>query len=489
MPQAVRVQPTASPAVLLFGSAEVHVSADGLSARLVRGDQLVAELGWVGAAPASVELIADDEVEHVLSSGGARLLQRVTVAETWRTRWVLVRDHGGAQAVDERLRVQPGPEYTLWSWATGVTAVLVVAPAHGAGPVLCLRLEQGHLELIAPEPGRSAAEFRIAAEGTLLGTGERLVTVVEAGWQPDLAAVEARLPAWLGETQLDHGCPWRAEVADFGISAPPDVELTFSEGAVLLDGPPGRRLIEVHTPRGLSRVPVEWVPPTEQVLHLVAVAALDSARPLSEAAALCVQRAAERHAVWLEAGAHDRLDRFDWARDDSIFAPAFALARGRSEGEAAVVSDGLRLLATRPAGVGFGRLAMAGWLASLSVGLDARERCLELLGRPAVGRTAALESSLLHYRSVDFGQSELAGVYNRLGGNLPGRAPLLSWTELASLVGLLELCPPEWPGALDHAQTAEKARGQILCAYLDGEITDPEPLAWLLFTPELVAAG
>ncbi|PFG16044.1 hypothetical protein ATK74_0569 [Propionicimonas paludicola] len=475
--------------MLLFGGGEVRVAADGLTTRLIRGKELVAELSWVGAAPSSVELIADDEVEHVLASGGARLLQRVTVAETWRTRWVLVRDHGGDQAVDERLRVQPGPEYTLWSWATGVTALLAIAPAHGAGPVLCLRLEQGHLELVDPEPGRVAAEFQIAAPGTMLGTGERLVTVIEGSWQPNLAALETRLPAWLGDTQLDHGCPWRADLADFGITAPDDVELGFSEGAVLLDGPPGRRLIEVHTPRGLSRIPVEWVPPAEQVLHQVAVAALDSARPLSGAAALCIQRAAERHAVWLEAGAHDRLDRFDWANDDSIFAAAFALARGRSEGEAAVVSDGLRVLGARATGVGFGRLAMAGWLASLSVGLDARERCLELLGRPAVGRTAALESSLLHYRSIDFGQAELAGVYHRLGGTLPGRAPLLSWSEIASLVGLLELCPPEWPGAVDYAQAAEKARGQILCAYLDGEITDPEPLAWLLFTPELVAAG
>lgn len=476
--------------MLLFGSAEVQVAADGLATRLIRGNQLVAELGWVGAAPASVELIADDEVEHVLASGGARLLQRVTVAETWRTRWVLVRDHGGDQAVDERLRVQPGPEYTLWSWASGVTAVIAIAPAHAAGPVLCLRLEQGHLELVDPEPGRVAAEFQIAPPGTLLGTGERLVTVIEGSWQPNLAALETRLPSWLGDTQLDHGCPWRADIADFGITAPDDVDLSFGEdGAVLLDGPAGRRLIEVHTPRGLSRVPVEWVPPAEQVLHQVAVAALGSSAPLGAADALCVQRAAERHAVWLEPSAHDRLDRFDWASDASIFAPAFALARGRNEGEAAVVSDGLRLLGSRPAGVGFGRLAMAGWLASLSVGLDARERCLELLGRPAVGRTAALESSLLHYRSVDFGQAELAGVFHRLGGNLPGRAPLLSWAEQASLVGLLELCPPEWPGAADYAQAAEKARGQILCAYLDGEITDPEPLAWLLLTPELVASG
>ena len=468
----------------------MQVAADGLAARLIRGNQLVAELGWVGATPASVEVIADDEVEHVLAAGGARLLQRVTVAETWRTRWVLVRDHGGDQAVDERLRVQPGPEYTLWSWASGVTAVLAIAPAHGAGPVLCLRLEQGHLELVDPEPGRVAAEFQIAPPGMLLGTGERLVTAIEGSWQPNLAALETRLPRWLGDTQLDYGCPWRADIADFGIAAPDDVELSFGEdNAVLLDGPAGRRLIEVHTPRGLSRVPVEWVPPTEQVLHQVAVAALDSTVSLSAAAALCVQRAAERHAVWLEPSAHDRLDRFDWAGDGTVFAAAFALARGRSEGEAAVVSDGLRLLGSRAAGVGFGRLAMAGWLASLSVGLDARERCLELLGRPAVGRTAALESSLLHYRSADFGQAELAGVFHRLGGNLPGRAPLLSWTEQASLVGLLELCPPEWPGALDYAQAAEKARGQILCAYLDGEITDPEPLAWLLLTPELVASG
>ncbi|PZQ39586.1 MAG: hypothetical protein DI570_30860 [Phenylobacterium zucineum] len=132
---------------------------------------------------------------------------------------------------------------------------------------------------------------------------------------------------------------------------------------------------------------------------------------------------------------------------------------------------------------------MAGWIASLSVGLEARERCHELMGRTAVGRTASLESSLLHYRSADFGDAELAGVANRLGGILPGEAPLLSWTEQARLVGLLELCPPEWDRAGHYGLVAEKARGQVFCAYVDGRISAAEPLAWLLLNPGLGALG
>ena len=54
-------------------------------------------------------------------------------------------------------------------------------------------------------------------------------------------------------------------------------------------------------------------------------------------------------------------------------------------------------------------------------------------------------------------------------------------------MGLLELCPPEWDKAGHYAQVAEKARGQVLCAYADGRIHDAEPLAWLLLSPELGA--
>jgi hypothetical protein len=461
--------------MIAWGEAEIRVDADGRSARLVRGKHLVVEFAWVGARGAAASMIADDEIEHELRTPVGRLLQRHSVSDGWRSRWVLAREAGGPVPVAERLRVTPGPEYTLWSWGSGVTAMLAVCPAHAAGPVLGLRLEQGFLSTVTPDD-------------TVLGNAERLVTVLGAQWYPTLAAFEARLPGWVAETQLDDGGTWWGDVADFGISAPEGVEVGYQGGAVSVDGPIGLRTIEVHTPRGLSRLDLEWVPQLEAVLHPLATDVLTSEREPTIAEALCLQFAADRKAVWLDPAAQDALDHVGWEADGSLLAAAFALARGRSLGEAAMVSDGLRLLARQPAGVGFGRVVMAGFLASLGVGLDAHDRCLELLARPAVGRTASLESSLLHYRSADFGQAELAGVANRLGGLLPGEAPLLDWTEFAQLVGLLELCPPEWPEANHYALVASKARGHLLCAYVDGKVTSAEPLAWLLLSPELSPA-
>lgn len=472
-----------------WGEAEIRVDADGLAVQLVRGGHLVVELGWVGATGAAASMIADDEIEHSLGTPVGRLLQRQAVNDGWRSRWVLVREAGGHVPLLERIRLSPGPEYTLWSWGSGVTAMLAVCPAHASGPVLGLRLEQGYLALAGrPAAGAASAEYVVAPDDAVLGNGERLVTVLAAQWYPTLSAFESRLPGWVAETQLDDGVTWWGDVADFGISVPDGVELGYQGGAVSMDGPIGLRTIEVHTPRGLSRLDLEWVPQLEAVLHPLAAGVLRSAREATIAEALCLQFAADRKAVWLDPAAQDVLDRVGWEADGSLLAAAFALARGRSLGEAAMVSDGLRLLARQPAGVGFGRVVMAGFLASLGVGLDAHDRCLELLGRPAVGRTASLESSLLHYRSADFGQAELAGVANRLGGLLPGDAPLLDWTEFAQLVGLLELCPPEWPEANHYAQVASKARGHLLCAYVDGRVTEAEPLAWLLLSPELSPA-
>lgn len=473
-----------------WGEAELRVEYDGSAMRLLRGPFLVVELTWIDAVAAEPMLVTEDEIEHSLTTASGRLLQRAAINDGWRSRWVLVRDHDGAIQVEERLRVRPGPEFALWSWGTGVNAVIAIGPAHEAGPVLGLRLEQGYLEQADDRPrGAAAVEYRVAPTGTVLETGERLVTVLGAHWYASISEFEQRLPPWVLDTQLDDGVTWWADIADFGVSVPDGLELGYFDGQVSVDGPPGRRIIEITSARGLSRVPLEWVPQTEQVLHQLVKELLDSGRKPNVYEAFCLQLSADRRAVWLDPTAHELLDRVDWEADGSLFGVAFALTRGRALGEAAVVSDALRLLSRYPVGVGYGRVVMAGFLASLSVGLETQARCLEMLARPAVGRTAALESSLLHYRSADFGTAELAGVANRLGGLLPGDGPLLGWTELAQLVGLLELCPPEWPGASYYAQVASKARGQLLCAYVDGRVTAAEPLAWLLLTPELSPAA
>ncbi|MFZ0530498.1 MAG: hypothetical protein WAL91_08185 [Propionicimonas sp.] len=477
--------------VMVWGDAEVRVATDGTSARLFRAGELVVELAWADAVGAAAELEVDDEVEHTLEVPGGRLLQRQSVADSWRTRWVLLPGSDVAlTASPPRVRVRPGPEYCLWSWGSGVTALLAVSPAHADGPVLGIRLEQGYLEEAGdPEWNSATAEYLVAPRGSELSSGQRLVTALRSGWFDHLGDLAAKLPPWLADTQLDLDEEWWGDLADFGVTAPEGVGVEYAEGLVCITGPGGRRAVDIQTPRGLSRVPLEWVPSLQEVLFRLATTAMDADRPLSVAEAFCVQCAVDRHVLWLPPRGQDQLDRVDWQAEDSLLGAAFALLRGRSLGEAALVSDALRALARQPVGVGYGRTVMAGWLASLSLGMDARERCLELLGRTAVGRTASLESSLLHYRSVEFGAAELAGVANRLGGTLPGEAPLLTWAEQAELVGLLELCPPEWPGAGYYSNVAEKARGQVLCAYLDDRIDDAEPLALLLLSPELRAGG
>jgi len=477
-----------TPSVMHWGDAEVRVAEDGTSIRLLRGPDLVVELSWVGAHGAPTEFESDDEVEHSLATPEGKLFQRQSVAEGWRSRWVLTREARRPAVVEDRLRVRPGSEYSLWSWASGVSAVLAVAPAHSGGPVLGLRLEQGYLEEFGnPSATSASVDYLIAPSGAELTPGQRLVTALVGEWHPLLDELAVRLPGWLNDSQLDAEEPWWGDLADYGLSAPDDVTIDFTESMVSVTAASGRRVLDVQTPRGLSRIPLEWVPGVEVVLHDVASAVVARGGRLSAAEALCVQFASDRQALWLDPAAEDLLDRVDWAAEESVLGAAFGLARGRSLGEAALVSDALRLLGRLPAGVGYGRVAMAGWITSLSVGLEAQERCHELLGRAAVGRTASLESSLLHYRSVDVGDAELAGAANRLGGLLPGGAPLLGWTERAQLVGLLELCPPEWERAGHYALVADKARGQILCAYIDGRVPHAEPLAWLLLNPALGA--
>ncbi|HQZ00001.1 MAG TPA: hypothetical protein PLQ63_08295 [Propionicimonas sp.] len=478
-------------AVMAWGEAEVRVAPDGTSTRLLRDGELVVELAWTDATGAPAELEVADEVEHTLQVPGGKLLQRQSVADAWRSRWVLLPGSDVAlTAKPPRVRVRPGPEYALWSWGSGVTALLAVSPAHAEGPVLGFRLEQGYLEEAGdPEWSSATADYLVAPRGSELTAGQRLVTALRANWFDRIDDLAAKLPPWLNDTQLDEDEEWWGDLADFGVSGPDDVQIEYAEGMVCIAGQAGRKALDVHTPRGLSRVPLEWVPSLQEVLDDLVRTSLGLQAPLTAAEAFCVQCAADRHLVRLDDEDQDLLDRVDWAADESPLGAAFALLRGRNLGEAALVSDALRVLSRLPVGVGYGRTVMAGWLASLSVGMDARERCLELLGRSAVGRTALLESSLLHYRNAEFGAAELAGVANRLGGMLPGEAPLLTWNEQAELVGLLELCPPEWPGAARYSNVADKARGQVLCGYVDNRIDDAEPLALLLLSPELRPGG
>lgn len=404
-------------ALIDWGGAELRVASSG-TAQLWREGELVVEVGLSQARGSGAEFETVDEVEHALRLPQGSAYQRHSAIETWRSRWV-IEASAELEADQLSLWLRPGPEHTLWSWASGVTSLLVVAPAHAAGPVLLFRVEQGFLEP-ARALGRSSVAYQLLPDSAALAVGERLVTSLVADWYSGLAEVAGRLPPWLKPVLIEAGEPWLSPVADFGVTAGPGVSVELIEDQVSFAAEPGRHLIDLQLPRGLSRIVLEWTPRLDPVLAGVAQQALESGRELSLADGLCLQFAADAGLVWMDREAHDRLDGLDWQHGDSILGAAFALARGRSLGEAALVSDALRFLGQLPVGEGYARVAMAGWITSVTVGLEARERCLQLLGRRAVGRTAALESSLLHYRSPEAVGAELAGVINRLGGDLPG---------------------------------------------------------------------
>lgn len=477
--------------VIGWDTAEIRVSGDGVRSELVLDRQLVVTLSWAQCEGGPAETELPDEVEHTLSIPAGRLLQRHSGLEHWRARWVLdVGSQIGLLDAPPLFQVQPGPEWSLWSWGSGATGLLVVVPKHQPGPILGLRLESGYLaEAGDPDWHANQAQYRITPSRSPLRAGQRVVTSLQAAWYPDLVSLEARLPGWLSETQLDADEDWWADLADFGVTVPEDVQISFEMGLVGLRARAGRRVIQIDTPRGLSRVGVEWVPSISEVLAKVAGMALALPGELPLAAAFCVQTASDRHLLWLSDADQMRLDQVDWAGDPTLLGAGFGILRGRALGEAGLIGDALRVLGRIPVSVGYPRAVMAAWLASVTVGLDAQELCLELLGRRAVGRTAALESALLQYRGIEAGTDGLTSVANQLGGMLPGEAPLLTWKEQASLVGLLGLCPAEWPGATWFSQVAEKAKGQVLCAYWDERIIDSEPLAMLLLTPELSLAG
>ena len=90
---------------------------------------------------------------------------------------------------------------------------------------------------------------------------------------------------------------------------------------------------------------------------------------------------------------------------------------------------------------------MAAWLASLALGEDARDDALALLTRPTGSEWVALELSVLNLRSVEVAGGLFAGLINALGGDLPGEPIGLDVVQQAHLVGLLQLCPEEWPMA------------------------------------------
>lgn len=478
---------------LTWAEHEVVLSPDGTRVSLCRGDVPVLDLHVPTESPLGASAVDADEAEHSFVRGGLRVHQRHAVGESWRWRWVVVNESSAPLAVDLALELVAASGWSVWCWAAGAAGLITVSPRTGAGPVLAIRLEQGHLEsggtptvgdgLPGLPVGESPGLLRLAPTDLRLEPGQRWVVTANARWMPDLATAAALLPPWLEPVALPEGEPWGARLADVGVTVSEPARTWYDDvaGVVWVVGPPGRHEVGVHGPNGVTRLALDWAWSLDDALSVVAGRALaERGEGFTAAGAFCVQAAVDRSLLAGTTEVHDALDRFDWTRRTDLIAIAFGIARATAEGEAAMVGEALRSLASLRVEVGYGRVVMRAWLASLGVGTDAHQRCLALLGRQTSDATAALESSLLHYRSADAGESALAGLVGLLGGDLPGEPIGVGWADQARLVGLLELCPQEWPLAAYAGRTAEKTRRRILAAYADGRVRSAEPLAWLL---------
>ncbi|MFZ1412470.1 MAG: hypothetical protein WAS07_13535, partial [Micropruina sp.] len=320
-------------------------------------------------------------------------------------------------------------------------------------------------------------------EGTVLPqrrqvTGLRVTHLTRASAAPQL------WPSQLPLLDLSVGQPW--ELAD------PDQVVRVNEPARLI---PEGMATTVLAPAGVHRVSVlsgttktllevSWAPGFNSVLAEGAAAILDSGRVADAAQALVLSEALARSLISSPNQAHDLLAELP---DDptSVLGCAVLAARGQRSGKASLVERAMLGLARTHPGIGYGRVVLGVWLASLAVGLDLQEQAMSLLGRPAAGELAALEQSLVHFRSREVAEPLLDGVVWGLGGELPGRPWGLGLTEQAQQVGLLALCPEEWGIAALAGRTAAKNRGRILAELVGTGLAAAEPLAWLVITEGL----
>lgn len=470
---------------LAFGAGSIDVEADG-AATLHAPDAPVVTVGLTDVDGLGMTADTDDEVEHAFRAQGLQVFQRHSTGESWRMRWVVANPTPRPASVTLPLSVSAAPGRSVWCWAAGASGLVVVAPNEKSGPVLVIRLDQGHLELESPVSTRGGAtplRLRLAPDELLLAPGRRWVVAVTASWVTDLSGVMALLPPWMEWPFLHQGEPWVAALADVGVTLPEGVDAVLDAETSLLEvrGGPGRHVIGVHEARGITRVALEWAPPLTAAATSIAFAALVSPgdRP-GDAESLCIQHALQHGALAERELAEELLDRVDWTRDGSLLATAFGLQQAVRTGEAAAVTEALDLLGRLPVTVGFGRVVLRAWLACVATGLDAQQRCLSLLNRSAVDEVAALENALLRGCRPESGVPALAGLVNRLGGRLPGEPLELDWRDQAQLVGILELCPEVWPVAGLAGEVAAKTRTRLLAAWADRRLRDPEAIAWLL---------
>lgn len=529
-----------------WGAFGVRVGEDGTGFTLLHGADVWASFTLHGLAPTGRFTDDDDEVEHGFTLPGASVAVRHAVAEAWTVRWALSAAggapevaggeqaaSGGVAAADESggaapglapeaaasggasgeatdevaskgaaasalagvlmgltgldrapvLRVTPGPGCVVWAWAAGAEAMIAIAPGRRAAPVVGLRLTQGWLQA-------TASGLAMAPAGLEVNAGRRWVGQLRADLYPGIEGLAARLPAWLAPLELAAGQPWEFRDPDHALVVEPPATTRAEGDAVQVIGQAGRAAVELHSPRGLTALTVSFAPGLDTLLAAGASHVLrGSTREVPPAGAFVVAEALARSLI-SEPGAAERLlDDFDWSHDPDLLAIATGIARAQRAGNSRMLRDALRRLQLVHPQPGYGRVVMAAWLASLALGEDARDEALALLTRPTASEWVALELNVLNLRSLEVSGGVFAGLVNALGGDLPGEPVGLDAVRQAQLVGLLQLCPEEWPMAVAAGACATKNTRRLLAGVAESEFADPDDLAvlaWLALGASLV---
>lgn len=465
-----------------WGAFAVEVAPDGVSFRLLHGADEWAAFSLHGMRATGRFTDDPDEAEHGFALDDAACAVRHSIGQAWTVRWAL---HAAEPLeLDEApvLQLRPGPGSVVWAWAAGAEGVLVVGPRRRAAPVVGLRLTQGWLQ---PD----GDGFALAPDALALTPGRRWVGALRAELYPSTQAVAASLPAWLAPLELTAGQPWEFRQPDQALVAQPPATTRAEGDAVQVLGEAGRAGVVLHSPRGLTALTLSFAPTLDTLLAAAASRVLRGDEPLTPAAAFVLAEALGRSLISQPQAAEAVLDDYDWHLEADLLAIATGIARGQRSGSARAVRAALKRLQVVHPQLGFGRVVMAAWLASLALGADARADAVALLTRPSAADWVALELNVLNLRSVEVAGPLFDGLINALGSDLPGEPVGLDAVQQAQLTGLLQLCPEEWPMAMAAASCATKNSRRLLAAVAASEFADPDDLsvlAWLALGESLV---
>ena len=490
-----------------WGAFTVRVRDDGTGFALLHGEDLWADFELAGLQPTGWFTNDDDEVEHSFTLGGATCTIRHAVVDAWTIRWALrvggpaggdgsfgplsadvVRGDGsvgpaqGASSEPPRLAVRPGTGYVAWAWAAGAEGLFAIGPAGRNAPVVGLRLTQGWLQDID-------GGFALAPSDLTLTPGRRWVGTLRADLYPSMDALGARLPPWLAPLELNAGQPWEFREPDQALVVAPPVTTRAEGDAVQVIADAGRVGVMVHSPRGLTSLTLSFAPQFDTLLAAGASRVLRSSAPVTPAGGFVVAEALGRALISEPSAAERLLDDRDWSQEPDLLSIATGIVRGQRSGNARMVRAALRRLGLVHPQLGYGRVVMAAWLATLALGEDAGDDALGLLSRPSGSEWVALELNVLHLRSREVSGGAFAGLINALGGDLPGEPIGLDVVRQAQLVGLLQLCPEEWPMAPTASVCAIKNSRRLLAGVVASDFAQPgdlEVLAWLALGQSLV---